>query len=110
MSSSIKKIIVISTGLFPSRKINSKNIIFIETPENTLINKVYWIQKKIISFAHQELNHEKFTNLSCIKEHIKKGSDLYFRGGEETIRTVPISENAYLPTKYGTYLVNFLGN
>jgi len=42
-----KKIIVISTGLFPSRKINSKNIIFIETPENTLINKVYWIQKKI---------------------------------------------------------------
>jgi beta-1,4-mannosyl-glycoprotein beta-1,4-N-acetylglucosaminyltransferase len=69
-----------------------------------------WIQKKIISFAHQELNHEKFTNLACIKEHIKKGSDLYFRGGEETIRNVPISENTYLPTKYGTYLVNFLGN
>jgi hypothetical protein len=42
-----KKTIVISTGLFPSKKINNKNIIFIETPEKTLINKVYWIQEKI---------------------------------------------------------------
>jgi len=69
-----------------------------------------WIQTKIISFAHQELNNEKFTNLTGIKEHIANSSDLYFRGGEETMRKVPISENDYLPAKYETYLANFLGN
>lgn len=68
-----------------------------------------WIQTKIISFAHQELNNEKFTNLTRIKEHIANSSDLYFRGGKETMINVPISENDYLPTKYETYLANFLG-
>lgn len=70
----------------------------------------YLIQTKIFSFSHQELNNENFTNLTKIKEHIENGSDLYFRGGDESMKKVPISENDYLPPKYEKYLVNFLGN
>jgi hypothetical protein len=47
----------------------------------------YWgtvadIQKKLSSFAHQELNNEKYNNLDYIKQHISEGKDLFERGQE----------------------------
>lgn len=47
----------------------------------------YWgtvadIQKKLSSFAHQELNNEKYNNLDYIKQHIAEGKDLFERGQE----------------------------
>jgi beta-1,4-mannosyl-glycoprotein beta-1,4-N-acetylglucosaminyltransferase len=52
----------------------------------------YWggiekIRSKIQSFAHQELNNEKFTDPAYIKSRIEQGQDLYGRDDLEFIPT-----------------------
>jgi beta-1,4-mannosyl-glycoprotein beta-1,4-N-acetylglucosaminyltransferase len=67
------------------------------------------IKTKIISFSHQELNNSNFTNLNTIKKHIENSTDLYWRGGGESIKTIAISKNDNLPPEYQKYLQNYLG-
>ena len=65
------------------------------------------IKNKIINFAHQEYNTQKYTNIDFIKNHIEKGIDLFDRDGGEKLLRVPISENTYLPVHYDKYLTMF---
>jgi len=46
----------------------------------SFLKKPEEIQKKIISYSHQEHNKKEFTNIENIKDRISKGVDLFSRG------------------------------
>lgn len=65
-----------------------------------------FVQNKIKEFSHQELNTEKYTNLSNIEENIKNSRDLYDRN--LPISRIEINNNNYLPVDYKIYLSQFV--
>jgi len=62
----------------------------------------YFIQNKIQSFSHQELNTSKYTDLENIEAKLKNSSDLYSRNCN--IEKIKIEDNKYLPIDYDKYL------
>lgn len=65
----------------------------------------YFIQNKIQTFSHQELNTEKFTNIDTIKRKIMLSDNLYDRGSANI--KISIKDNSNLPPNYLEYLSNY---
>jgi beta-1,4-mannosyl-glycoprotein beta-1,4-N-acetylglucosaminyltransferase len=53
-----------------------------------------FIQNKLVNFAHQEFNKEKYTNIQTIEQKIKTKTNLF---DDAVFTTIPISENRNLP-------------
>jgi beta-1,4-mannosyl-glycoprotein beta-1,4-N-acetylglucosaminyltransferase len=64
----------------------------------------FFIQNKIQTFSHQELNTDVFTNIENIKNNIVSSSDLYNRNNDIIINKISIKENPNLPPNYLIYL------
>lgn len=58
-----------------------------------------FIQNKLKEFAHQEFNHEKYTDVREIEKHIQNKEDLFSRQNEKWIH-LPIEKNNFLPPNY----------
>lgn len=58
------------------------------------------IQEKLVSFAHQELNKEEFTNLDIIRKRVERGDDIAGRN----IKTTDFDVNS-LPEDFRTIFV-----
>ena len=56
------------------------------------------IIQKIQSFSHSEFNKKKYLNAKTIKECIKKGEDIFFRG--LPFNKIKIEDNHYLPKNH----------
>lgn len=59
-----------------------------------------FIQTKIRNFAHQEYNHERYTNLDIIRQRMRNKTDLFDRYAERW-EFVPIEKNGFLPPNCG---------
>jgi len=57
----------------------------------------YFIQNKLMTFAHQEFNNENFTNVENIKNRLVSSTDIFDRHSDIVIHKIPICENNYLP-------------
>ena len=64
-----------------------------------------FIRNKIINFAHQEYNHDTYTNLKDITERVNNHSDIYNRGIKFDF--IEIKDNHNLPIDYDKYLTSF---
>ena len=60
---------------------------------------INFIKNKIIHFAHQEYNNDKYLNEDVIKKQINNCEDLFFRESDKFIR-IELHNNTYLPKKY----------
>ena len=102
-------------GKWTSAKIVPYKIFQRKSPQNIrdtagkLMNRGGWhlsyfgdpsfIENKLKSFSHQELNHKRFTDLNVIAKRIESKQDLFGRSNIK-FRHVEINENKYLPTNY----------
>jgi len=64
-----------------------------------------FIRNKIINFAHQEYNHDIYTNLKDITERVNNHSDIYNRGIQFDF--IEIKDNHNLPIDYDKYLTAY---
>jgi beta-1,4-mannosyl-glycoprotein beta-1,4-N-acetylglucosaminyltransferase len=62
----------------------------------------YFIQNKLQNFTHQEYNNELYTNLENIQKRIETRE-----GFNETLNSISVKDNPYLPHKYEEYLSSF---
>lgn len=69
-----------------------------------------FIQNKLKTFSHQELNKEEYTNLTYINHVVETGSDLVPRRTWMKFKKIPIKNNHYLPPKYEIYLQRFIND
>jgi len=68
-----------------------------------------FIRNKIEHFSHQELNFDRFTNISKIEERLKSFSDLFDRTDPDNqVIRISVNENTFLPYEYDTYLQQFI--
>lgn len=58
-----------------------------------------FIQNKLKEFAHQEFNHEKYTDVGEIQKRIQNKEDLFSRQHEKWIH-LPVQQNNFLPPNY----------
>jgi beta-1,4-mannosyl-glycoprotein beta-1,4-N-acetylglucosaminyltransferase len=66
-----------------------------------------FIQNKIKTFGHQEINKEEYTNIQHINHIIKTGGDISNRSYIRLIK-LSIKNNHSLPPKYDIYLQRFI--
>ena len=69
-----------------------------------------FIKNKLENFAHQEYNSNTFTDTDKIIQKINEGLDLFNRdnvSNSNSIETISIYDNSYLPTFYDKYLAAF---
>ena len=76
----------------------------------TYFGNADFIRNKIISFAHQELNNDHYTDINYIQSKMKDSTDLYGRepwGVAYHNIHVAVEDNPYLPPNYQKYLSAF---
>lgn len=64
----------------------------------------YFVQNKLQNFSHQEYNNELYTNLENIQKRIETSKGFT---SEQTINSISVKDNPYLPPKYQEYLSSF---
>lgn len=65
-----------------------------------------YIQNKIQTFSHQELNNADFTNIENITKRVNSNRDLYDRPNNR-VNKIRIQDNTYLPPDYDKFLQRF---
>ena len=68
-----------------------------------------FIQNKLKTFAHQEINKEEYTSLTNINHAVETGS-YFIQHSYVKFKNISIKNNHYLPPKYDIYLQRFIQN